>query len=124
MGVRLSSECLLSKYGFQDGDVMFDFICRHNRSLLDIFGHDMSADHRVLIKAVRRYLLPRTKITTDDCVIITTSHNPIRIRCGREHMVTYPYVVVELSDSELQAILNELVIDVEPVSEEARRLTE
>ena len=71
--LRLFSDGLLSKYGFNDGDAPDEFF-----DYCDERGVDYPSDwHRALIALVRRYLLPA--LDQDVTVVqIGCNHNPIR----------------------------------------------
>lgn len=68
--MKLFSACLLSKWGFDDGDLFSDFVFRYG-------GPDAPDDGSVLVAAVKAYLLPKLKQSVE-VVEIETSHNPIR----------------------------------------------
>lgn len=72
-GWWLDSDGLLSKWGFNDGDVPDGFL-----DWCDDHGHPYPPDgHDLLRTLVRRYLLPRLEQRVD-VVDIGTIHNPIR----------------------------------------------
>jgi hypothetical protein len=82
--IRLEANCLFSKYGFEDGDILSDIIwdmdIDHTKIMkFELRGHDLS--HAVLIKLVEERLLPilPRHIVTDR---IITAHNPIRAEPG------------------------------------------
>jgi hypothetical protein len=66
--VEFYPEDLLSKFGFGDGDMLYDLIDEH----------DLGVDHQdLLVAVVERFVVPRLDqvVTT---YVIGTSHNPIR----------------------------------------------
>lgn len=71
----LTSECLLSKWGFNDGD--------EPDALLDHLGRDdyLPGDtwHRILRRLVREHLVPELQQDVE-VVDVDTNHNPIRAR--------------------------------------------
>lgn len=73
----LFSQGLLSKWGFGDGDVMFDYIYDlEDRGVIDVMNVD---EHAVLRGLVRRYLLPELRQHHEiELIDIETNHNPIR----------------------------------------------
>lgn len=77
--LQLHSDGLLSKWGFGDGDVLFDYICDH---LEDHGVQVMDVDEPEVLRAlVRRYLLPELRRHHEiELVDIDTHHNPIRAR--------------------------------------------
>lgn len=71
--IRLSSECLLSKWGFNDGDDPEPWL-----DWCDAHGVDYNEIDYPLVALVRRYLLP--VIEQDVTVVeIETIHNPVRL---------------------------------------------
>lgn len=91
--VTLRAACLLSKWGFGDGDTPDD--------LLDYWGdlvdHNAFDWHAVLRRLVRTHLLPELQKHHDvEVHDVETAHNPIRAWRidGRE--VAYPADAVEL----------------------------
>ena len=69
--VTFYTQHLLSKYGFDDGDLLFDIV--EERGL--------EVDHRdLLIAVVERLVIPVLEQDVE-YDIIGTFHNPIRIRC-------------------------------------------
>lgn len=65
---------LLSKFGFEDGDVIFYFMSDRGLDLERLDHHDL------LIAVVERLLIPRLDQTVETYVIEATLHNPIRAR--------------------------------------------
>ena len=62
---------LLHKFGFDDGDLMYD----------PIREHDLGVDHHdLLIAVVERLLVPRLDQEVETYTIWATLHNPIRAR--------------------------------------------
>lgn len=74
--LRLHSQCLLSKYGFNDGDEPDPWL-----DWCDEQGIDYNADawnwHAALRRLVREHLLPKLDQTVE-VYDIDTIHNPIR----------------------------------------------
>ncbi|WP_165069688.1 hypothetical protein [Marisediminicola senii] len=74
--LRLDASCLLSKWGFNDGDIIFDWWWDHtNQDLPGTVDH-----HDVLRHLVRTALVPLIEAAgfTLDVYDIETCHNPIR----------------------------------------------
>lgn len=72
--LRLYSSCLLSKWGFQDGDepeIVYDYCEAHG---IDYTRLDW---HATLVKLVRTYLLPALDQKVE-VYEVETIHNPIR----------------------------------------------
>jgi hypothetical protein len=69
--ITLYADGLLHKYGFEDGDIMWDVIHEHG---LDV-DH-----HHLLIAVVERLVLPLLDQEVDTYTIEATLHNPIRAR--------------------------------------------
>ncbi len=79
--VRFYTWGLLSKWGFQDGDLLFDVLYDQGIDLPATSHDDLrrSPEHELLISLVRDYVLPA--IDQDvDVYEIHTIHNPIRAR--------------------------------------------
>jgi hypothetical protein len=70
--LTLFSRCLLSKWGFNDGDDPDDWL-----DYCDAHGIDYNEVDFPLVELVRRYLLPALDQTVT-VVEIGTNHNPIR----------------------------------------------
>lgn len=75
----LHSDGLLSRWGFGDGDVLFDYICDH---LEDHGVQVMDVDEAEVLRAlVRKHLLPELRKHHEiELVDIDCNHNPIRAR--------------------------------------------
>jgi len=73
--VSLNAECLLSKWGFSDGDVLWDWACDHGVEL----GDAGLAEHRALQSLVRKFLVPAIEAAGHavEVVDLETIHNPI-----------------------------------------------
>lgn len=67
--MRFYTECLLSKWGFEDGDMLCDFVVDNETGFMD--------HHDLLIKTVREKILPKIKNSIEVCDF-STCHNPIR----------------------------------------------
>lgn len=68
---------LLSKWGFDDGDILNDFAFNNNLEFTNDPAESHSGSHEALIKIVREHILPRL----DQKVVVQTIsciHNPIR----------------------------------------------
>ena len=67
----IPSNGLLSKWGFNDGDMLDDLLMEHDLDKVD--------DHKLLTELVLKYVLPKLdqKVEVE---IIGTAHNPIRAR--------------------------------------------
>lgn len=72
--LTLFSSCLLSKWGFNDGDAPADWL-----DYCDAHGIDCNEVDFPLVELVRRYLLPALDQTVT-VVEIGTNHNPIRVQ--------------------------------------------
>ena len=70
---RLHSIDLLSKWGFRDGDLFWDYCYDLEQQRIKVKSHDL------LIAAVRRWLLPALDQEVETAEIISI-HNPIRAR--------------------------------------------
>jgi len=78
VGVRLDSESLTSKWGFDDGDVLDDFLGAEELDLPKSPDPDFSFKHLLLIHLVERYLVPQVPNCPPTHHILT-HHNPIRL---------------------------------------------
>lgn len=79
--LTLFTESLFSKWGFNDGDLVGDFLLEHlEDDLLD--GYSKVDEHRALRFLVRAYLLPALAAGGADVEVydIETIHNPVRAR--------------------------------------------
>lgn len=106
----LRAACLWSKWGFEDGDVMFNPMYR-----LGYVSQDMSSigDEDVLAECVRRYLLPLLPAGTP-VEIVNTHHNPVRHPdYGRDAVVPEwaKGVSVDLTDDQIEAVCADLKIE-------------
>jgi len=90
MTFTLTAEDLASKWGFADGDLFFDFLWDHDLGDVD--------KHRVLVEAVRRYLLPL--LPGVQVYEIETIHNPIRT----EDTIPGDDVAVTIEDDQVLTI--------------------
>lgn len=70
--LNLQARSLASKFGFMDGDIVSLF-CEENNIESELKDKD---SHDVLIKLVRKYLLPL--VSNVKVFEISTMHNPIR----------------------------------------------
>ena len=120
--VRLWSDGLLSKWGFDDGDVLDDITYQWS---IDGLPEAQVRDHDLLTAAVFQLLLPRLDQVVGVQEIITI-HNPIRAATvdgtdvtglwldpNAESMLTPAFV--DVSESELRAIAARLLTPVEPI---------
>ncbi|MBU1493155.1 MAG: hypothetical protein KKE89_06555 [Actinobacteria bacterium] len=64
-------EGLLHKFGFSDGDLLFDLVEEHH---LAVYHHDL------LVAVVERLVVPRLDQAVETYTIGATLHNPIRAR--------------------------------------------
>ena len=69
--ITLYPDGLVSKYGFEDGDVMFFFMQDHGLDLGKLDHHDL------LIAVVERLLVPRLDQKVETYTLVSL-HNPIR----------------------------------------------
>lgn len=83
--VTFFTNCLLSKWGFGDGDMLDDLLWDHGYG--EVWQQeqdtrpdsDFSFDHRVLIRVVEEHVLPAVRQHHDITTYrILTIHNPIR----------------------------------------------
>lgn len=68
--MRFYSECILSKSGFGDGDMLSEFLIENG------FDIDRDSSNALLVEIVKTKVLP--VITQKIDVITSSSHNPIR----------------------------------------------
>lgn len=102
--LTLSSDDLFSKWGFSDGDLLYDaFLDSYmgNKTLLAESMHSFA--HALLVLLVKRHLLP--KCPSDDVHEICTAHNPIRFRDTVER---FPEVEVVVPHMDILAAAEEL----------------
>jgi hypothetical protein len=103
---------LLSKWGFEDGDRLSDFMY-DNKSEFE----DKVNGHELLEELVKRYLLPLLKDKVE-IYFIQTIHNPVRAEMinGRYYRNHYEHdddgllgdVSVELTLDEIEAVAKEM----------------
>lgn len=69
--LKLVTDDLLSKWGFEDGDLLMEFMIAN--------GYDCrkQSHHAFLVAVVRRFVLPRLEQRVE-VHVIGTHHNPIR----------------------------------------------
>lgn len=67
--ITLFADALYSKWGFQDGDILFDCLMDGGFSRVD--------DHGLLEQLVRQFLLPKLPVPVE-IEIFSTCHNPVR----------------------------------------------
>lgn len=107
LDLTLSSHCLLSKWGFGDGDQFSDFVVDNGYYVKTDFD-SLSCDKEVLKLAVERYLLPKLPTPIRIYTIITI-HNPIRVVDEYyEELQTQPETIVTLTEQELHKICQEV----------------
>lgn len=74
--IRFESECLVSKWGFGDGDMFDDFLFDH--------GFDIKIFKTVLAEVVIRHVIPALDQKEIELINVEdwnwTNHNPIRAR--------------------------------------------
>jgi hypothetical protein len=68
-GVTFVTDGLLSKWGFDDGDLLMSFMNANGFSVGDYIHGDL------LVAAVRRFVLPRLEQRVE---VVSSLHNPIR----------------------------------------------
>lgn len=71
--ITLHSASLLSKWGFDDGDLLWDFLYD-----LDNGHRAHKINHEVLVATVQKWLLPALDQQVETYVMELSSHNPIR----------------------------------------------
>ena len=71
--MRLYADSLLSKWGFEDGDILADYVNNPLRPLFII----QTAEHDALVELVRTHLLPALDQKVE-VYTLETIHNPIR----------------------------------------------
>jgi len=107
LDLTLSSHCLLSKWGFGDGDQFSDFVVDNGYYVKTDFD-SLSCDKEVLKLAVERFLLPKLP-TPIRIYTIITHHNPIRVVDeDYEELQTQPETIVTLTEQELHKICQEV----------------
>lgn len=98
--ITLYPDGLLSKFGFEDGDVMFYFMSDRGLDLEALDHHDL------LIAVVERLLIPRLDQTVETYVIEATLHNPIRAGTVDEEEASIHCIITPDSvDIPVEAIL-------------------
>lgn len=104
--VEFVSQGLLSKFGFEDGDMMLDFI----------LDHDFGVDFReLLIAVVERLLVPRLDQQVETYTIWATLHNPIRAKTidgePADPFSTITPVIVEVAVADIISVARTLPRD-------------
>lgn len=105
--IMLHSDCLLSKYGFEDGDVLDDLIDGSGvkpEKWEDPNGYGFY--HWVLIKLVKEFLLPALPRTIEIYTMMSI-HNPIRAEKPDE-CDDIKGVIVEVSYDDVLRIASEM----------------
>lgn len=107
LNLTLSSHCLLSKWGFGDGDQFSDFVVDNGYYAIRN-DKELACDKEVLKRAVERFLLPKLP-TPVKIYTIVTHHNPIRVVDeDYEELETQPEVTVTLTEQQLHEICQEV----------------
>lgn len=106
--VEFVSQGLLSKFGFEDGDMLVDFI----------LDHDLHVDfHELLIAVVERLLVPRLDHQVETHTIWATLHNPIRAKTidgePADVFSTVTPEIVEIAVTDIIRIARTLPLDSE-----------
>jgi hypothetical protein len=107
-GVTLRASSLWSKFGFEDGDVLFDAMSR--LGLVNPDGETYGED--ILLEAcIRRYLLPALPAPVE-IQLINTHHNPVRVAPYWFNGIEAPdwadKISVEVTDAQLRDLYKEL----------------
>lgn len=71
--IHLNASDLFSKFGFNDGELIGDWLFDNYEQISDV------DDRAVLVYLVRRYLLPKLADHTFTVDELVTNHNPIRV---------------------------------------------
>ena len=102
----LSSESLLSKWGFCDGDLFSDFV--HENYIVEWTTQEFAMDKQVLKMAVERYLLPALPVPIRiQCFM--TPHNNVRVHVGDyRNLEAQPETVVEITEQQLRELCEEI----------------
>ena len=105
--LTLSSNSLLSKWGFWDGDQFSEFVYNNNYHVKWTTQH-LTIDKEILKRAVERYLLPALPVLIKlDC--FPTHHNSIRVHeDDYEELATQPETIVTLTEQQLRDICEEV----------------
>ena len=103
----LRSSCLLSKWGFGDGDLFSDYV-HENYIVCWPDTQEFAMDSQVLKMAVERYLLPALPVPVRlQCFV--TQHNGVRVHPDDyEELATQPETIVELTEQQLRDICEEV----------------
>lgn len=109
--VVLSTDGLLSKWGFEDGDTLSELACDWR------YDEGLDVDYKdLLVELVRRFVLPILDQQVE-VYTLTTSHNPIRARRvdgveGDEHGenegITLTPETVTIPMAQVRAVAEEL----------------
>ena len=102
----LSSNSLLNKYGFCDGDLFSDFV--HENYIVEWTTQEFAMDKQVLKMAVERYLLPALPIPVRlQCFV--THHNSVRVHPDDyDELATQPEIIVEITEQQLRDLCEEV----------------
>ena len=102
----LSSQSLLNKYGFCDGDLFSDFV--HENYIVHWTTQDFAMDKQVLKMAVERYLLPSLLVPVRlQCFV--TQHNNVRVHPDDyDELATQSETVVEITEQQLRELCEEI----------------
>jgi len=106
---KLSSNSLLSKWGFRDGDQFSDFVYENN---YDVPWHtttqEFPIDKEILKRVVERYLIPALPCKVRlQCFV--TQHNCVRVHPDDfEELSTQPETIVEITEQQLRDICEEV----------------
>ena len=105
--LTLSSNSLLSKYGFGDGDQFSNFIYDNDYDVIWT-TQEFPMDKEVTKRLVERYLIPALSIKVRlQCFV--TCHNSIRVHPDDyEELATQPETVVEITEQQLREVCEEV----------------
>jgi hypothetical protein len=102
--IRLSSESLRHKFGFDDGDIEMGRYDDLQKSIIPKDRH-LPFHHELLARTVERYLLPMLPEGVKT-FRIGTCHNPIRLH--EESLKDFDDVAVDVPLSDVRAIAEEI----------------
>jgi hypothetical protein len=102
----LSSQSLLDKYGFRDGDLFSDFV--HENYIVNWTTQEFAMDKQVLKMAVERYLMPSLPVPIRlQCFI--TCHNNVRVHPDAyDELSTQSETSVEITEEQLRELCEEV----------------
>jgi hypothetical protein len=103
----LSSNSLLSKWGFGDGDQFAEFVLDNNYHVRWT-TQEFPIDKEITKRAVERYLLPALPVSVRvECFV--TPHNSVRVHPDDyDKLATQPETTVTLTEQQLRDICEEV----------------